>query len=75
MMKAKVSKDMISFQTVRRKDWLLKISVYRDKYVMLVAQHCFYHEQLLMRYFADFNEASSFIDFLIEQDSYDSENF
>lgn len=75
MMKAKVSKDMISFQLVRRKDWLLKISVYRDKYVLLVAQHCYYQEQAFIRYFADFNEASSFIDFLIEQDNYDSENF
>ena len=74
-MKAKVSKDMVSFQAVRRKDWVLKISVYRDKYVLLVAQHHYYQEQTIVRFFHDFNEAASFIDFLIEQDSYDSENF
>jgi hypothetical protein len=68
-MKAKLSKDMVSFQLVRRKDWLLKISVYRDKYILLVAQHCFYQEQVVTRFFRDFNEASDFIDYLIEQDN------
>jgi hypothetical protein len=75
MMKAKVSKNLISFQLIRRKDWLLKISVFHDKYVLLVAQHCFYHEQVFTKYFSDFEQAASFVDFLIEQDYYDSENF
>lgn len=68
-MKAKLTKDMVSFQLVRRKDWLIKVSVYRDKFILLVAQHCFYHEQIITRYFTDFNEASNFIDYLIEQDN------
>jgi hypothetical protein len=75
MMKAKIFKHLVSFDAVRRKDWNLKISVYQDKHVMLLAQHRLIPEQAFVKHFSELEHAASFIDFLIEQDFYDSQNF
>ena len=38
-MRAKVTKDMISFIPVMRGEWVFKISVWKTKQVLIVAQH------------------------------------
>jgi len=40
-MKAKVTKDMISFIPVMRGEWIFKISVWKTKQVLIIAQNQF----------------------------------
>ena len=67
-MKAKLSPNMISFVTVRRGDWILKISVYKNKQVMVVAQHCYDYERTLITFFTNQNIAADFIEQLVIED-------
>jgi hypothetical protein len=65
MMRAKLSPNMISFVTVRRGEWVLKISVFKNRQIMVVAQHCYELERLLVRFFIDQNHAADFIEHLV----------
>jgi len=65
MMKAKITQNMISFVTVRRGEWILKISVYKNKQVMVIAQHCYALEVVIMKCFTDQNLAADFIEQLV----------
>lgn len=67
-MKAKITPNMISFITVRRGEWILKISVYKTKQVMVVAQHCYDLEKLIIRFFLKQDDAADFIEQLIIED-------
>ena len=69
MMKAKVSPNLISFVTIRRGNWVMKISVYKTRYVLLVAQHYYDKEKFIIKEFPDQNEAAAFIDFLAESEN------
>jgi hypothetical protein len=62
MMRAKVSPNLISFVTVRRGDWVMKISVYKTKQVLLVAQNYYATEQIIIKHFNHHDEAAKFID-------------
>jgi hypothetical protein len=67
-MKAKLSPNMVSFITVRRADWILKISVYKNKQIMVIAQHCYDFEKTVVTFFTDQNDAADFIEKLIIED-------
>lgn len=60
---------MISFVTVRRGDWILKMSVYKNKQIMVIAHHCFDLEKLVIKCFYDQNTAVDFIDNLVKDDN------
>jgi len=64
-MRAKLSPNMISFVTVRRGEWVLKISVFKNRQIMVVAQHCYELERLLVRFFINQNYAADFIEQLV----------
>ena len=64
-MRAKVSPNLISFITVRRGDWIMKISVYKTKHVLLIAQNYYATEQIMIQHFKNHDEAAKFIDNLI----------
>lgn len=68
MMKAKISPNMISFITVRRGEWILKVSVYKNKQIMVIAQHCYEFEKMIIRCFSDQNAAADFIELLVIED-------
>lgn len=68
MMKAKISPNLISFVAVRRGEWLLKVSVYKNKQIMIIAQHCYEFEKMIIRYFDDQNSAADFIELLVIED-------
>jgi hypothetical protein len=68
MMKAKLSLNLISFVTVRRGEWILKVSVYKNKQIMVIAQNCYELETLIIRYFNDQNTAADFIELLVIED-------
>lgn len=59
---------MVSFITVRRADWILKISVYKNKQIMVIAQHCYDFEKTVVTFFTDQNDAADFIEKLIIED-------
>lgn len=62
MMKARLSPNLISFVTVRRGDWIMKISVYKAKNVLLVAQNYYATEQIIIKHFEHHDDAAKFID-------------
>ena len=63
-MKAKLSPNLISFVSIRRGDWVMKISVFKTKEVLVVAQHYFETEKFDIRHFHNQNEAADYIEFL-----------
>jgi hypothetical protein len=65
MMRAKLSPNMISFVTVRRGEWILKISVFKNRQIMVVAQHCYELERLIIKFFTDQNTAADYIEQLV----------
>lgn len=67
MMKAKISPNMISFITVRRGEWYLKISVYKTSQIMVLAQHVYEMENVSIRFFTNQHEAADYIEFLVDQ--------
>lgn len=67
-MKAKLSPNLISFVTVRRGNWILKVSVYKNKQIMVIAIHCYDMEKLNVKFFTNQNTAADFIEQLVEDD-------
>lgn len=65
-MKAKLSPNMISFITVRRGEWILKISVFRNTQIMIVALHAYEPDNFIVKFFTDQNKAADYIEFLAE---------
>ena len=68
MMKVKVSPNLISFVTIRRGNWTMKISVYRTKEVLVLAQHYFEIERFIVNQFTNQEEAAAFLDMLASED-------
>lgn len=65
-MKAKITENLISFILVRRGEWLLKVSVFKNKTIMVVAHHC-YEMETIVRFFIDQHVAADFIEKLVEE--------
>lgn len=60
-----MSKNLISFVPVRRGNWVMKISLFKDRYVLVYAFNVV-TGHMTIRQFADHNQAADFIDFLAE---------
>lgn len=67
-MKAKVSPNLLSFVTVRRGDWVMKISVFKTKHVLLVAQNYYATEQIIVKHFSSRDDATNFIETLATEE-------
>lgn len=61
-MKAKVTKDMISFVPVTRGEWTFKISVWRTKQVLVIAQHNYDLYKIYSEVFTTQDAAADFIE-------------
>lgn len=68
-MKAKITKDMISFIPVRRGDWIFKISVWRTKHVVVIAQNVIDLHIIYVECFRNEEDAADFIERLAREDS------
>jgi hypothetical protein len=66
-MKAKLSPNLISFFLVRRGNWFLKISVYKNKQILVLMQHVYDMDTIVMQYFHDQEKAADFIEHIIEE--------
>lgn len=69
-MKAKISKNLVSLPPIRRGNWLIKISNFKDKQILVVANHLMY-DNAIVKAFTDDNEAADFINFIAERDYYE----
>jgi hypothetical protein len=69
MMKSRIYKHLVSYQLVRRASWLLKVSVFNDKLVMVVAQHVYDADKVLIQQFVNFVDASEWVEWLIAQEN------
>lgn len=65
MMKAKLYPNLISFKTVRRGEWILKVSVFKSKHVLLFAQHFYDQDVIIFKHFDKHESAAEFIDKLV----------
>lgn len=66
-MKAKVTKHMISFVPVMRGEWTFKISVWKTKQVLVVAQNNFDLNKIYVEVFQCQEQAADFIERLSEE--------
>jgi hypothetical protein len=67
-MRAKITKNLISFNTVRRGGWVMDISVFKNKQVLVVGQHCFDPDKVVLKYFLDQGLAADFIEQLASEE-------
>jgi hypothetical protein len=63
-MKAKISPNLISFVLVRRGDWVVKVSVFKNKQILVVAQHCYEMERFEIKHFTCQNIAADYLELL-----------
>ena len=68
MMRAKISPNMISFITVRRGDWILKVSVFKSKQILVIAQNYYDHEDFHIRFFTKQDSAADYIEQLVSEE-------
>jgi len=66
MMKAKLTPNLISFFLVRRGSWLLKVSVFKHKQIMVVAQNVYEQDRTILQVFSSEDDAANFIEQLVE---------
>jgi len=67
-MKAKVTKNMISFVPVVRGEWVFKISVWKTKQVMVIAQHNFDLHRIYVECFSTQDAAADVIERVASED-------
>lgn len=67
-MRAKIAPNLISFSTVKRGDWIIKVSVFKTHNVLLVAQHYYDTHRFLVKQFSKQNDAADFIELLVKED-------
>jgi hypothetical protein len=65
--KASVFPNMVTYVPIRRKDWVLKISIFKDKSILVIGYHV-YTFCSIVRQFDNADLAASFIDFMVEQE-------
>lgn len=66
-MKAKLSPNLISFFLVRRGNWTLKVSVYKNKQILVFMQHVYDIDKVIMQCFQNQDDAANFIEQIIEE--------
>ena len=66
-MKAKISPNLISFFLVRRGNWTLKVSVYKNRQILVIMQHVYDMDTIVMQFFQNQDEAANFIEHMIEE--------
>jgi len=67
MMKAKLSPNLISFFLVRRGNWTIKVSVYKNKQILVFMQNVYDIDNIVMQCFQNQDEAADFIEHMIEE--------
>jgi hypothetical protein len=69
-MKTKISKNLVSFPMVRRGNWHVKVSIYKDEQLLLIANHLLL-ECCVVKVFDNNDDAIEFINLIVEKDYYE----
>ena len=69
-MQAKIYKNLVTFPNVRRGNWHVKVSIFKDEQLMVVANHLLI-ECCVIKVFGSNDEAIDFINFIVEKDYYE----
>ena len=68
MMKPKFYPNLVSFVTVRRNNWVIKVSVFKSKTILIVARHYYDLDKTEVCYFPDQDHAADYIEQLVERE-------
>ena len=69
-MHARISKNLVSFPIVRRGNWHVKVSIFKDEQLLLIANHLLL-DCCVVKTFQNNDEAIDFINFIVEKDYYE----
>jgi hypothetical protein len=70
-MKDKLIKDLITYPFIRRGNYQMKISVFKNMSVVIVANHVMDLDKFFVKHFGNLEEAAEFIEFTIIKDEQD----
>jgi len=65
--RASVFPNMVTYVPIRRRDWVLKISIFKDHSILIVGYNV-YTFSTVVKQFDNADLAASFVDFLVEQE-------
>lgn len=68
MIKAKIYQNLLSFFTIRRGNWYIKVSAFKTGTVLVVSQHCYEQEKVSLNFFMDHNKAADYLEELAKDD-------
>lgn len=63
-------KDLVTYPFMRRGNYQLKISVFKNMSVVIVANHMLDVDKFFVKHFGNLEEAANFIEFIIIKDEY-----
>lgn len=75
MMYAKLYPNLISFITVRRGEWLLKVSVYKNTQILVVMHHYYDENRIIVKSFISNDAAADFIEHVLKEDNNECNGF
>jgi hypothetical protein len=67
-MKPKSHQNLVSFVPVRRNNWVIKVSVFKNKNVLVVSRHYFDLDKVEVYFFPDQDLAADYIEQLAERE-------
>jgi hypothetical protein len=68
MIKASLTPNLLSFITVRRGNWVVKVSVYKTSYILVVGQNIFDRDSFFVKQFTNHNDAADYIELIAKKD-------
>lgn len=63
-----MAKNLLSYIPVRRGNWILQVSVYKNTFVLVVYKHYFDQDRFGIKHFETHDNATDFIDELVKKD-------
>jgi hypothetical protein len=71
MMKDKLIKDLVSYPFIRRGNYQMKISIFKNMSVVIVAHHVLDLDKFFVKHIGNLEQAADFIEFTILKDEQD----
>ena len=70
-MKYELTKDLVSYPFIRRGNYQMKISIFKNMSVVIVAHHVLDLDKFFVKHFGNLEEAADFIEYTILKDEQD----
>jgi hypothetical protein len=62
------NKTLLSYLPIRRGNWILQVSVFKNKNVLIIYNHYYDNEKFGLYHFDNYDDATKFIEHLISQE-------